>query len=85
MTRSFDEERLGNLLRLLRPAPIAWVRAAQELPYARPAFDEIIARAEADLAFREALIADLERTLALEGYGSDRRIVAELRARLTES
>jgi hypothetical protein len=85
MTRSYDEERLGELLRLLRPAPASWVRAAQELPYARRTFDEIVARAEADLLFREALIADLEKALALQGYEPDRRIVAELRARLAES
>jgi hypothetical protein len=85
MMQSYDEERLGEILRVLRPAPEAWVRAAQELPYARRTFDEIVARAEADLAFREALIADLETALALEGYDADRRIVAELRARLAES
>ncbi|MDH4102287.1 MAG: hypothetical protein OEW52_05485 [Thermoleophilia bacterium] len=85
MTRSYEEERLGDLLRLLRPAPTAWVRAAQELPYARRTFDEIIARAEADLAFREALIADLENALALEGYEADRRIVDEIRVRLADS
>ena len=85
MTRSYEDERLGKLLRLLRPAPPSWVRAAQELPYARRTFDEIVARAEADLAFRQALIADLERSLALEGYEPDRRIVAELRERLSES
>jgi hypothetical protein len=83
--QSYDEERLGEILRVLRPAPEGWVRAAQELPYARRTFDEIVARAEADLAFREALIADLEHALALEGYEPDRRIVAELRARLIES
>ena len=82
---SYDEERIGELLRLLRPAPRAWVRAAQELPLARSALDEIVARAEADLEFRAALIADLESALALEGYDSDRHIVAELRARLTET
>ena len=85
MTRSYAEERLGELLRLLRPAPAAWVRAAQELPFARRTFDDIVARAEADLAFREALIADLEQALAREGYEPDRRIVGELRARLSES
>jgi hypothetical protein len=84
MTRLYDEERLGVLLRILRPAPVGWVRAAQELPAARHTFDEIVARAEADLAFREALIADLETALAREGYEPDRRIVNELRARLTE-
>ena len=52
MTRLYDEERLGVLLRILRPAPTGWVRAAQELPAARRTFDEIVTRAEADHAFR---------------------------------
>ena len=82
MTRFYDEERLGVLLRLLRPAPMGWVRAAQELPGARRTFDEIVARAEADLAFRTALVADLEQALAAEGYEPDRRILDEIRARL---
>ena len=85
MTPSYDEERLGELLRILRPAPAAWVRAAQELPFARRALDEIVARAEADLAFRDALIADLEQALAREGYDPDRRILGEIRERLSES
>ena len=85
MTRLYDEERLGVLLRILRPAPTGWVRAAQELPAARRTVDGIISRAEADLAFRSALIADLEQALAAEGYEPDRRILGELRDRLTES
>jgi hypothetical protein len=85
MQRSSDEETLGVLLRLLRPAPTGWVRAAQELPGARRAIDEIVSRAEADRAFRSALIADLERALAAEGYEPDRWIVDELRARLSDS
>jgi hypothetical protein len=85
MTRLYDEERLGVLLRILRPAPGGWVRAAQELPTARRTFDEIVSRAEADLAFRKALVADLERALAAEGYEPDRWILDELRARLGES
>jgi hypothetical protein len=84
MQRSYDEERLGVLLRLLRPAPTGWVRAAQELPEARTTFDEIVSRAEADLEFRAALIADLEGALALEGYEPDHRFARELRERLTE-
>ena len=82
MTRFYDEERVGVLLRLLRPAPAGWVRAAQELPAARLTFDEIVTRAEADLAFRNALVADLERALVAEGYEPDRRILDEIRARL---
>ncbi|HEY6113591.1 MAG TPA: hypothetical protein VIV37_05775 [Gaiellaceae bacterium] len=85
MTRLYDEERLGVLLRILRPAPTGWVRAAQELPAARRTVDDIVSRAEADLAFRSALIADLEQALAAEGYEPDRRILGELRDRLTES
>ena len=83
MTRFSTEERLGALLRLLRPAPVGWVRAAQELPAARRMFDEIVVRAEADLAFRAALLADLERALTAEGYEPDRSFLAEIRVRLT--
>jgi hypothetical protein len=82
MKRDFPEERIGVLLRVLRPAPTGWVRAAQELPAARRTFDEIVERAEADVAFRAALLADLEQALAAEGYEPDRRILGELRTRL---
>lgn len=85
MTRINDEERLGVLLRILRPAPRGWVEAAQELPGARRTFDEIVSRAEADLAFRAALVDDLEQALAAEGYEPDRRFLHEIRARLDES
>ena len=79
MTGQYTEERIADLLRLLRPAPQGWVRAAQELPMARRTIDEIVARAEADLAFREALIADLEAALQLEGYEPNVLVVEELR------
>jgi len=85
MTRFSTEERLGVLLRLLRPAPAGWVRAAQEMPSARRTFDEIVSRAEADLAFRAALVADLEQALAAEGYEPDRRVLGEIRDRLTKN
>ena len=81
----FDDERIGELLRVLPPAPEGWVRAAQELPAARRSLDEIVARAEADLAFRQALVADLESALQLEGYEPDRRVVDELKRRFSES
>src|SRR5262249_2564583 len=57
-------ERLAALLRLLPPAPPAWVRAAQELPHARLELEEIVARAEADAVFRQVLLGDLESALA---------------------
>jgi hypothetical protein len=84
MSERYTEERLGELLCVLRPAPEGWVQAAQELPFARRTLDEIVARAEADAAFREALIADLERALDGAGYEPDERILAELRERLAD-
>lgn len=81
----YDEERLGTLLRMLRPAPVGWVQAAKELPAARRSLDEIVARAEADAAFREELIAGLESALEREGVEPDPRLVAELRKRLEKS
>jgi hypothetical protein len=80
----YSEERIAALLRLLRPAPFGWVRAAQELPAARAELDEIVARAEADAAFQQALIVDLEGALVAEGYTARDAVVAELRARLVE-
>jgi hypothetical protein len=79
--RFHDEERLAHLIGALPPAPEAWVRAAQELPRARRELGEIVARAEADLAFRSALIADLEAALAAEGYEPDEGVVERLRER----
>ena len=78
---AFDEERLARLIRALPPAPEAWVRAAQELPFVRPQLDEIVARAEADDAFRKRLVADLEAALAAEGYERDPVLIEELRVR----
>ena len=85
MTRPYDEERLGVLLRVLRPAPAGWMLAAQELPRARRTLDEIVERAEADREFRRALLADLEQALAGEGYEPDRRTLDEIRERLRPS
>ena len=82
---TFDEQRLGELLRALPPAPDAWVKAAQELPLARQSLDEIVERARADAAFRAALIADLERALTDAGYETDPTVVEDLRARFSDS
>jgi hypothetical protein len=76
---SYDEERIARLLKALPPAPRGWVEAAQELPASRRELDEIVARAEADIRFREALVADLEAALAAEGYEPGERTLQELR------
>jgi hypothetical protein len=78
------EERLGELLRLLPPAPGGWVEAAKELPLARRGLDRIVARAEADERYRRALIANLEAALADEGVEPDPQIVEALRRRFAE-
>jgi hypothetical protein len=79
-----SEERLAELLRALPPAPAAWVEAAQELPLARRTLDEIVSRAEADAAFRKALIADLESALAAEGFEPTRPLLDAIRERLAD-
>ena len=79
---AYDEHRLAELIKALPPAPQAWVEAAQELPLARGELDDIVARAEADRAFRNALVADLEEALRLEGYEPESLPVDELRRRL---
>jgi hypothetical protein len=81
MTR-YDEERLGELLRTLPPAPEGWVRAAQELPLARKGLDEIVRRAEEDAAFRTRLLEDLEAALAEEGYEADPALAEAVRRRV---
>jgi hypothetical protein len=82
--RGYDEERLGELLAALPPAPQGWIVAAQELPLGRAELDEIVTRAEADERFRKALIADLEAALAAEGYDPADRTVERLRERFAE-
>jgi hypothetical protein len=82
-TGRYDEERLGELLRALPPAPEGWVRAAQELPRSRRELDDIVARAVADEAFRKALIEDLDRALRELGYEPESLPLEELRRQLS--
>ena len=78
----YDHEQLAKLIGMLPPAPEGWVRAAQELPSARRGLDQLVARAEADAEFRQALFADLEKALRREGYELDSLPLEELRRRL---
>jgi hypothetical protein len=81
----YDEERLADLLGALPPAPRGWVEAAKELPQARRELDVIVARAEADAAFRAALVADLEAAIAGEGFEPSRFLLDALRRRLEDA
>jgi hypothetical protein len=78
----YDEERIAELLRLLPPAPVGWVRAAQELPAARDGIAALVSRAEADAAFRAKVVADLETALEAEGIEATPSVVALVRLRL---
>ena len=81
--RNYDEETLADLLRTLPAPPQAWVKAAQEIPLARRGLDDIVERARADQAFREALIADLETALESAGYDTDPALTDAVRERLS--
>jgi hypothetical protein len=82
MKNSYDDEQIGRLLRLLPPAPPAWVRAAQELPAARATLDVLVARAEQDAGFRRQLEVDLEHAVRAAGYEPSPFVVSRLRERL---
>jgi hypothetical protein len=79
-----DETRIAELLAALPAVPEAWLTAAKELPFARRALDDLVAQAELDVAFREAVLADLENALAEAGQEPTPALVAELRRRLSE-
>jgi hypothetical protein len=80
---TWNEERLAVLLQMLKPAPQGWVEAAAELPRLRTVLDDLVERAEADAAFRAAVIADLEAALAREGVEPTPHLLHQLRARLS--
>jgi hypothetical protein len=82
--RNYDEEHIGELLRALPPAPAGYVTAAQELPRARAEIDGLAERARADVAFRTALLADVEAALVAEGVEPRPALIDLLRRRVTE-
>jgi hypothetical protein len=79
---ALNEERLGMLLGMLKPAPRGWVEAAAELPRLHVVLDDLVERAKADTAFRAAVIADLEAALVRAGVEPTPRLVHELKNRL---
>ncbi|MEO5632546.1 hypothetical protein [Gaiella sp.] len=78
-----NDEHLGELLRLLPPAPAAWVTAAQELPLARVQLDALVERAEVDAAFRASVVADLEMAIRASGVEPSPVVVEHLRKLLS--
>jgi hypothetical protein len=78
-----SEERLAQLIALLPPPPLGWTEAAIELPRARAAIDELVARASIDQAARHAILADLEEALRDVGVEPHPRLVKTLRFQLS--
>jgi hypothetical protein len=79
----YDEERIAELLRVLPPAPMGWVEAAQELPQARVEIVGLVERAQADADFRARLLADVEAALAGEGLEPRPALVELVRRRVS--
>ena len=77
-----DEHELGRMVRMLPPAPGAWVEAAQALPFLKDELDSILAKAQGDTGFRLALRADPNGALQREGYDLSPSVVAHLMRKL---
>jgi hypothetical protein len=81
----YDEEKLGDLLSALPPAPEAWVKAAKELPLARRRLEEIVERARADEDYRRRVVADPERVLEEADVVAHAENIEIIRKRLDEN
>jgi hypothetical protein len=81
---SYDEERLGKLLSVLKPAPEPWVRAAQELPLISRSLEEIVERAETDYEYRRRVVADPAAALEEADVVAQSDAIEILKQRLTE-
>ena len=80
----YDEERIAELLRVLPPAPMGWVEAAQELPRARTEIIGLVERAQADADYRAQLLADIEAALTAEGLEPRPALIKLVRRRVNE-
>ena len=78
------EERLGELLAMLPPAPAGWVAGAQALPAARRALEEIDARVLDGVEARAVETAALEAALARAGLEPTPERIAALRRLLDD-
>jgi hypothetical protein len=78
------EEQIADLIATLRPAPMGWVQAAAELPQARTAIDQLVARALEDEAERRSILADLELALRESGVEPRAEVVERVRSLLDE-
>ena len=81
---AYDEEKLGELLSALPPAPDDWVKAAQDLPLMRDGLDQIIERADSDEDYRRRVIEDPASALEEADVVAHADAVEILRKRLDQ-
>lgn len=73
------EEHLALLIAALPPAPPSSVQAATQLPRARAAIDELVARASAEKDARGTILGDVEKALLDAGIEPRPHLVQTLR------
>lgn len=78
----YDEEKLGEILSALPPAPEAWVRAAQDLPLKQQGLDEIVQRADEDEEYRRRVIENPKAVLEEADVVAHAEAIEILRRRL---
>ena len=81
---AYNEEKLGEMLTALPPAPEAWVRGAQDLPFARDGLEQIVERAETDEGYRRRAIEDPRAVLEEADVVAHADTVEILRRRLDD-
>ena len=79
---AYNEEKLGEILSTLPPAPEAWVKAAQDLPLTQRGIHEIVERAEVDEEYRRRVIENPEAVLEEADVVAHADAVEILRRRL---
>ena len=83
-TSDMSIEQIAGLIALLRPAPVAWVEAAQSLPELESDLGPLVQQWQQDAAAREAVLADLEQALRAEGVSPDANALRYLRLALED-
>jgi hypothetical protein len=79
---AYDEEKLGEILSALPPAPEAWVNAAKDIPLTREGIEEIVQRADSDEEYRRRVIEDPEAALEEAEVVAHAETIEILRRRL---
>ncbi len=77
-------EEIAELVALLRPAPAAWVEAAQSLPDLERDLEPLVEQWREDGAARAAVLADLEEALRAEGVAPDAHVLRYVRLSLED-